>query len=841
MYERFDDKAKDVVAAAQEEAKNLRHNSINLEHIILGILTDTDDDIAGTTLVEYGLTLDKVRAFVKKNVPGGPAGTTEGLPFSTSCKKSLEFALRECLALGSKTIKTEHILLGILRDPDPVAQSIFDAFEADTEKLRETVLSKIKEANSDMAPAGIGAARSSGPSRQRGGQNRHLDRYARNLTELAREGKLDPVIGRQTEINRVMQILTRRRKNNPVLVGHAGVGKTSVVEGLAQRIVEHNVPGRIEGKEIFALDLAMIVAGTKYRGEFEERLKNLVKEVTSRDDVILFIDEIHTLVSAGAAEGALDAANILKPALARGELQTIGATTFEEHKKYFEKDAALERRFQKVTIDPPSVDETVEILKGLTRSYEEHHNVVFTPDAITSAVDLSDRYISDRFLPDKAIDLMDEAASHVYMNDTNTEKLQGILEELRKVKEAKTAAIESEEFEQAQEYVDREKELKQGKQALNMINPEDESTWPEVTAHDVASVVGMWTGIQVTQLTVAETDRLKNIEQELHKRIIGQAPAVSAVSKSIKRSKAGLHEKDQPLGSFVFLGPSGVGKTELGKTLAEFLFGDEKSLIRLDMSEYSEKHNVSRLIGSPPGYVGYGEGGQLTEKVRQKPYSVVLLDEIEKAHPDVWNILLQLLEEGELTDGQGRKVSFRNTIVIMTSNLGAEFITQSKHAIGFQVETEGSAYEDMKKKVLDRYGKAFPPELRNRIDEVVVFSKLTEEEISEIIDLLLIRLETLLSEKGLKLVLAPAARELLIKEGYDPQMGARPLRRAIRRLIEEPLADHMLGVLKEGSKVKVNVDPNDPKQTRLEIVAPRKAKRVTKNKKQNGEPAGQGK
>lgn len=825
MFDRFENRAKEVVAVAQDEARNLNANAISVEHILLGMLNEPEDDIAGTSLIEEDITLEALRAFLSKKSPGKTHAATDSLPFSSPCKKSLELALREALALGAKSIRSEHILLGILRENDPIIAEIFDNFNVDANKLRETIVEKINAGGRERELVGAGGGGGS-ELRRKTMATRNLAKCARNLTEMAREKKLDPMVGREVEVQRMMQILTRRTKNNPVLVGHPGVGKTSIVEGLAQKIVDGDVPARLEKKEIWSLDLASIVAGTKYRGEFEERLKGIVKEIVANKNIIVFIDEVHTLMGAGAAEGALSAGNILKPVLARGELQTIGATTFDEYKKYLEKDKALERRFQKITVEPPSVEDTIKILEGLRDTYQEHHSVRFTDEALKSSAELSDRYINDRYLPDKAIDLMDEAASHVYMTSVGTGKAQEIIDELHEIKEKKEQAIEEEQFQTAYHHSLREKELQLERREAVKVNEKDEENWPLVTVADVAQVVAMWTGVQVGRLTIEETTRLKEMEAELHNRVISQEPAIVAVSKSIRRSKAGLHEADQPLGSFLFLGPSGVGKTELGKALAEFLFGEEKALIRIDMSEYAEKHNVSRLLGSPPGYVGHDEGGQLTEKVRQKPYSVVLLDEIEKAHPDVWNILLQLLDEGELTDGGGRVVNFRNTVVIMTSNVGSEMITASQHGLGFGVRDDAASYDNMRKAVLEKCKKVFPPELRNRIDETVVFSKLSKEDIKEIIDLLLHRLEKLLGDKGLTLKLTDAAKELIIEEGYDPAMGARPLKRALRRFVEEPLADHMLGVLKEGSIVKVTVSPDNEKETQIEIVAPkRKAKR----------------
>ncbi|HEX6702629.1 MAG TPA: ATP-dependent Clp protease ATP-binding subunit, partial [Gaiellaceae bacterium] len=623
-----------------------------------------------------------------------------------------------------------------------------------------------------------------------------LDQFGRNLTKLAAESKLDPVVGRQTEIERVMQILSRRTKNNPVLIGEPGVGKTAVVEGLAARIASNQVPELLKGKQIYTLDLAALVAGSKYRGEFEERLKKVMKEIMQRGDIILFIDELHNLVGAGAAEGAIDAASILKPALARGELQTIGATTLDEYRKYLERDAALERRFQQIRVDEPSVDDSVQILRGLRDRYEAHHRCKISDDALRAAAVLADRYIQDRHLPDKAIDLIDEAASRMRIRSMSAPpRYRELEEEIEKVRKDKEAAIEAQEFEKAASLRDKERKLTQKKRELeeNWRSNESAEEQPEVGEEEIADIVSMWTGIPVFKLTEAESEKLIRMEEELHKRVVGQEEAIVAVSKSIRRARAGIKDPKRPTGSFRFLGPSGVGKTELARTLAEFLFGDEDAMIQVDMSEYMEKHSVSRLVGSPPGYIGYDEGGQLTEAVRRKPYSVVLLDEIEKAHPDVFNILLQILEDGKLTDAQGRKVDFRNTIVIMTSNIGAASISKNV-GLGFSIGDEsGLSYEDMKTRVMSELKKVFRPELLNRIDEIIVFHKLTREEIKTIVDLVLRRLREQMATHETTLELTDEAKELLVEKGYDPTMGARPLRRAIQRFIEDPLADFVLG------------------------------------------------
>ncbi|HEY2371270.1 MAG TPA: ATP-dependent Clp protease ATP-binding subunit, partial [Gaiellaceae bacterium] len=633
------------------------------------------------------------------------------------------------------------------------------------------------------------------------------DQFGRNLTKQSQEGKLDPVVGRQTEIERLMQILSRRTKNNPVLIGEPGVGKTAVVEGLASRIASNQVPELLKNKQIYTLDLAALVAGSKYRGEFEERLKKVMKEIMQRGDIILFIDELHNLVGAGAAEGAIDAASILKPALARGELQTIGATTLDEYRKYLERDAALERRFQQVRVEEPTVDDTVQILRGLRDRYEAHHRVKITDEALHASAELADRYIQDRHLPDKAIDLIDEAASRIRIRSMSAPpRYRELEEEIDRVRKEKEDAIEAQEFEKAASLRDKERKLTQKKRELedDWRNSEEGDEQPEVGEEEIADIVSMWTGIPVFKLTEAESARLVRMEEELHKRVIGQEEAIVAVSKSIRRARAGIKDPKRPTGSFIFLGPSGVGKTELARTLAEFLFGDEDAMIQVDMSEYMEKHSVSRLVGSPPGYIGYDEGGQLTEAVRRKPYSVLLLDEIEKAHPDVFNILLQILEEGKLTDAQGRRVDFRNTIVIMTSNIGASSISKNQ-GFGFSVGDEGGlSYDEMKSRVMGELKKVFRPELLNRIDEIIVFHKLTREEITTIIDLILRRLREQMATHSVTIELTDEAKELLVDKGYDPAMGARPLRRAIQRFIEDPLADYVLGrQLEPGSTILV--------------------------------------
>src|SRR6195256_1570845 len=696
MFERFTERARQVVVLAQEEARTLKHNYIGTEHILLGLLRE-EEGLAARVLESLDITVERVRAQVVRIVGSGEEVTSGQIPFTPRAKKVLELALREALSLGHNYIGTEHILLGLVRENEGVAARILLDFDADSEKIRNEVIRMLSGPGSRQRGAGAGSQAQAGPGEGKK-SSKLLDQFGRNLTKLASEGKLDPVVGRETEIERIMQILSRRTKNNPVLVGEPGVGKTAVVEGLAQRITNADVPELLKGKQIYTLDLAALVAGSKYRGEFEERLKKVMKEITQRGDIILFIDELHNLVGAGAAEGAIDAASILKPALARGELQTIGATTLEEYRKYLERDSALERRFQQIRVEEPTIDQTVEILKGLRDRYEQHHKVQITDEALRAAGELADRYISDRFLPDKAIDLIDEAASRMRIKSMTSPPANRELEdEIETTRREKEAAIESQEFEKAAALRDKERKLTHKKRELEEEWEQGETgDRPSIGEEEIADIVSMWTGIPVFKLTQAETAKPTPMGAGRHKRVIGQHPAIEVISKAIRRSRAGLKDPKRPTGSFIFLGPSGVGKTELARTLAEFLFGDDDALIRIDMSEYMEKHAVSRLVGSPPGYIGYDEGGQLTEAVRRKPYSVLLLDEIEKAHPDVFNILLQILEDGRLTDAQGRTVDFRHAIVVMTSNVGAADIAKNA-TIGFTVGDEtGVTYEDMK-------------------------------------------------------------------------------------------------------------------------------------------------
>ncbi len=802
MFERFTEKARRVVVYAQEEARMLNQNYIGTEHLLLGLIREPDG-VAAKALESLRISLDDVRQQVEELIGRGTYVPTGHIPFTPRAKKVLELSLREALQLGHNYIGTEHILLGLIREGEGVAAQVLINLGADLEKVRSAVIQLL---------SGYYGRQAEGAEerRSRGGEGGSLlDEFGRNLTRAALEGKLDPVVGRQQEIERVMQILSRRTKNNPVLIGEPGVGKTAVVEGLAQKIARDEVPETLRDKQLYTLDLAALVAGSKYRGEFEERLKKVMKEIRDRGDIILFVDEMHTLVGAGAAEGAIDAASIIKPALARGELQTIGATTLDEYRKYVEKDPALERRFQPIMVGEPSVEETKAILYGLRDRYEAHHRVSITDAAIDAAATLADRYISDRFLPDKAIDLIDEAGSKMRIKTmTAPPGIREVEERLKQVRQEKEAAIEAQEFEKAAALRDKEKQILAEKRRMEEEwRRPDNNRVVEVTEKEIAEVVSMWTGIPVASLTEEETQKLLRMEASLHERIVGQDEAVTAVSKAIRRTRAGLKDPSRPAGSFIFLGPSGVGKTELAKALAEFLFGSEDALIQLDMSEYMEKHTVSRLIGSPPGYVGFDEGGQLTEAVRRKPYSVVLFDEIEKAHPDVFNVLLQILEEGRLTDAQGRRVDFKNTIIIMTSNVGARDIAKGK-TIGFTMQSsDAMPYETLKERVTGELKKIFRPEFLNRVDEVIVFHDLTPEEIEAIVDLMVARLRERLAEQGIGLVLTPEARALLAKEGYDPALGARPLRRAIQRLVEDPLSERILaGEWHPGDVVELRVE-----------------------------------
>jgi ATP-dependent Clp protease ATP-binding subunit ClpC len=788
VFERFTDRARRVLVLAQEEARLLNHSFIGTEHILLGLIHE-GEGVAAKALEQLGISLEAVREKVEETI--GLSGTppTGSPPFTPRAKKVLELSLREALQLGHNYIGTEHMLLGLVREGEGVAAQVLVSLGADLAKVRQQVI-QLLSGYQGKEPVGAGVGTSSSSDAPSGSPV--LDQFGRNLTQLARDGKLDPVIGREKEIERVMQVLSRRTKNNPVLIGEPGVGKTAIVEGLAQRIVANDVPDTLRGKQLYTLDLGALVAGSRYRGDFEERLKKVLKEIRSRGDIILFIDELHTLVGAGAAEGAIDAASILKPMLARGELQTIGATTLDEYRKHLEKDAALERRFQPIKVEQPTVAHTIEILKGLRDRYEAHHAVTITDQALVAAANLADRYIADRFLPDKAIDLIDEAGSRLRIRRMQTPpEYRKLEEELARLRKEKELAIQREQFDEAKRVAEREKELLERKAAMEaQWRAEGIELFDIVDEEVVAEVLANWTGIPVYRLTEEETAKLLRMEEELHKRVIGQDEAIKALSRAIRRTRAGLKDPKRPSGSFIFLGPTGVGKTELAKALAEFLFDDEDALIQLDMSEYMEKHTVSRLVGSPPGYVGYEEGGQLSEAVRRKPFSVVLFDEVEKAHPDVFNTLLQILEDGRLTDAQGRTVDFKNTVLIMTSNLGTADLR--KASVGFAKASEAVTYERMKAKVHDALKQHFRPEFLNRIDEVIVFHELSRDEVVQIVDLMTARVRAQLEAQGIGLELTPAAKSLLAEKGYDPTLGARPLRRAIQQLVEDPLSERIL-------------------------------------------------
>ena len=784
MFERFTDRARRVVVLAQEEARMLNHNYIGTEHILLGLIHE-GEGVAAKGLEALGISLEAVRSQVEEIIGQGQQAPSGHIPFTPRAKKVLELSLREALQLGHNYIGTEHILLGLIREGEGVAAQVLVKLGADLNRVRQQVIQLLSGYQGKEAVA------QGGPAEGTPTTSLVLDQFGRNLTQAAREGKLDPVIGREKEIERVMQVLSRRTKNNPVLIGEPGVGKTAIVEGLAQAIVKGDIPETLRDKQLYSLDLGALVAGSRYRGDFEERLKKVLKEIRTRGDIILFIDEIHTLVGAGAAEGAIDAASILKPMLARGELQTVGATTIDEYRKYIEKDAALERRFQPVKVDQPSVAMTIEILKGLREVYEEFHAVKITDQALIAAANLADRYIADRFLPDKAIDLIDEAGSRLRIRRMDAPPAaKKIDEDILRLRNDKEAAMESGALEQAKALEEQERELVAKRDELDAeVKAAGGTSFDLVDEETIAEVLAVWTGIPVYRLTEEETSKLLRMEDELHKRIIGQNEAIIALSRAIRRTRAGLKDPKRPGGSFIFLGPTGVGKTELAKTLAEFLFDDQDALIQLDMSEYMEKHSVSRLVGSPPGYVGYDEGGQLTEAVRRKPFSVVLFDEVEKAHPDVFNTLLQILEDGRLTDAQGRQVDFKNTILIMTSNLGTADLRKT---LGFSKGDDLASHDRMKEKVNDALKKHFRPEFLNRIDDTIVFHELTKDEVIQIADLFINRLRDQLILQGLGLELSGAAQNFLADKGYDPELGARPLRRAIQHFIEDPLSEKIL-------------------------------------------------
>jgi ATP-dependent Clp protease ATP-binding subunit ClpC len=816
MSNRFTERAQRVILIAQEEAKRLNHDYVGTEHILLGLIA-LGEGVAAQVLANLGVDLRRVRSEIEKIVGTGDNVMLLGeIPFTPRAKKVLEYAVEEAQHMGHSYVGTEHLLLGLIREEEGVAARVLENLGLRLEVVREEVLNLLGEGQSQQQQGGGGGGQPQAPTRTKS-KTPTLDEFGRDLTVMAREGKLDPVIGRVDEIERMIQILARRQKNNPVLIGDPGVGKTAIVEGLAQKISLGDVPEILNNKRVLSLDLALVVAGTKYRGEFEQRLKNIIEEIRrAKGQIILFVDELHTVIGAGAAEGAIDASNMIKPALSRGELQCIGATTLDEFRKYIEHDAALERRFQPVIVDPPSVDETVAILKGLKEKYEAHHKVRYEDAALAAAANLADRYISERFLPDKAIDLIDEAGSRARLQTTQTPpQFKDKEVEIEKTVKEKSSAISGQEYEKAARLRDKEKELRKALEELKKKWREkrDQST-PAITAEDVAYVVAKWTGVPVTSLTESETEKLVHMEEVLHKRIVGQDEAIKVISQAIRRSRAGLKEPKKPIGSFLFLGPTGVGKTELARALAEFLFNNEESIVRVDMSEYMEKFAVSRLIGAPPGYVGYEEGGQLTEAVRRKPYSVVLLDEIEKAHPDVFNILLQVMDDGILNDNLGHKVSFKNTVVIMTSNVGARLISRGK-SLGFMAPDEKQDerdYKKMKETVMEEVKRVFNPEFINRINEIIVFHSLNEDEMRHILKLMLCRVRAKIEVQGYKIEFSEASEDYLLKTGFDPNYGARPLQRTIQRAVEDPLSeDILLKKFESGGTIAVDLDPGGEK------------------------------
>ncbi len=799
MFGRFTERAQKVLALSQEEAVRLGHNNIGTEHILLGLVRE-GEGIAAKALETFGLEISKIQEEVEKLIGVGKK-PMQTIHYTPRAKKVVELSQDEARKLGHSYVGTEHILLGLIREGEGVAARVLNNLGISLNKARQQVLQLLGSNESQAGRQGRNQASSSANTPT-------LDSLARDLTVSAKEGNIDPVIGRSSEIDRVIQVLSRRTKNNPVLIGEPGVGKTAVAEGLAQKIVSNEIPEILRDKRVMTLDMGTVVAGTKYRGEFEDRLKKVMEEIRQAGNIILFIDELHTLIGAGGAEGAIDASNILKPSLARGELQCIGATTLDEYRKYIEKDAALERRFQPIQVDEPTLEETMQILQGLRDRYEAHHRVSITDEAIEAAAHLSDRYITDRFLPDKAIDLIDEAGSKVRLRSyTIPPNLKELEEKLEEVKKEKDAAVQSQEFEKAASLRDSEQRLREELESTKTKWKEKQGQQDsKVTVEDIASVVSTWTGVPVSKLTKDESDRLLNMEEILHSRVIGQEEAVNAVSKAIRRARAGLKDPKRPIGSFIFLGPTGVGKTELARALAEAMFEDEDAMIRIDMSEYMEKHSTSRLVGSPPGYVGYDEGGQLTEKVRTKPYSVVLLDEIEKAHPEVFNILLQVLEDGRLTDSKGRVVDFRNTVLIMTSNVGASELKRNKY-VGFTLDDGDQDYKDMKSKVMEELKKAFRPEFLNRIDETIVFHSLEKKHMKNIVTLMVEQLQRRLKEQDIEFTLTDKAIDKIANEGFEPEYGARPLRRSIQKNIEDLLSEELLKeTIAKGQKVKIGLN-----------------------------------
>ena len=821
MFERFTEKAIKVIMLAQEEARRLGHNFVGTEQILLGLIGE-GTGVAAKVLKSMGVNLKDARVEVEKIIGRGSGFVAVEIPFTPRAKRVLELSLEEARQLGHNYIGTEHLLLGLIREGEGVAARVLENLGVDLAKVRTQVIRMLGETAEVSAGGGGGGAKGSTKTPT-------LDEFGSNLTQLAGEAKLDPVVGRHNEIDRVIQILGRRTKNNPVLIGEPGVGKTAIAEGLAQRIQQGEIPDILEDKRVLTLDIGLLVAGTKYRGEFEERLKKIMEEIKSAGNVILVIDEVHTLIGAGAAEGAIDAANILKPALARGELQCIGATTLDEYRKHIERDAALERRFQPVTVGEPSIVDTIEILRGLRERYEQHHRLKITDDALVAAATLGDRYISDRFLPDKAIDLIDEAGSRVrLLNSKLPPEAKEVDKELRSVQKQKEEAVRDQDFTKAGELREKEVELREQIRTLLQNNrveaspdseassesqvPEASDSSPMVNEEDIAHIVASWTGVPVQKLTESESVKLLNMEETLHQRLIGQDEAVKAVSKAIRRARVGLKNPNRPIASFIFSGPTGVGKTELTKALATYFFGSEEAMIRLDMSEFMERHTVSKLIGSPPGYVGFNEGGQLTEAVRRRPYTVVLFDEIEKAHPDVFNLLLQLLEDGRLTDSKGRTVDFKNTLIIMTSNIGSKVIEKGGGGLGFEFSGESaeeSQYTRIRSLVNEELKQYFRPEFLNRLDEIIVFRQLSRDEVKEIAEIMLKEVFGRMGEKGITLTVSNAFKERLVEEGYNPAYGARPLRRAVMRLLEDSLAEEVLsGRIKDGDHAEVDVDEN---------------------------------
>ena len=793
MFNRFTERARKVIVLSKEEARRFNHDYIGTEHLLLGLVRE-GEGVAAAVLQKIGVDLPTIRLEIEKLVQPGPSTQILGdIPFTPRAKKALELAAEEARSLGHNYIGTEHLLLGLVREGEGVAAQVLLNLGIDLEKVRQEIMGLLGSATPGF---GQNQVKTKTPA---------LDAFGRDLTLLAKEGKLDPVIDRKMETQRVIQILSRRTKNNPVLLGEAGVGKTAIVEGLAQQIISGNVPDLLHGKRLVILDLALMIAGTKYRGQFEERIKAIMEEIKRSKEVIIFIDELHTLVGAGAAEGAIDASNILKPALARGEIQCIGATTLDEYRKHIEKDAALERRFQTIVVEPPNVEQTVEILKGLRDRYEAHHRVEFTDEALEEAAKLSDRYVSGRFLPDKAVDLIDEAGSRSRLAVlTAPPEIKDLEKKIEGLKKEKEGLIKSQDFENAADLRDKERVARQELDKLRKEwNQTKDKTRTKVTGEDIATIVSQWTGIPIVRLEQKESDKLLKLEDQVHARVIGQDEAIVSIARAVRRSRAGIKDPRRPMGSFIFLGPTGVGKTLLARALAEFMFGDENSLIQLDMSEYMEKFNVSRLIGAPPGYVGYEEGGQLTERIRRRPYAVVLLDEIEKAHPDVFNLLLQVLEDGRLTDSFGRKVDFRNTMIIMTSNVGQD-VLRKQGSLGFKSGKEDESYQDMKNRLLDQVKNTFKPEFLNRIDDIIVFRPLNREDLGKIVEIELSEVKGRLKEQNIVIELTVGAKEFLIEKGFDPVFGARPLKRTIQRFIEDPLAEEIIsGRLKGKKKLKI--------------------------------------